>query len=94
MLDCISTKPAAKRTPHDARQDKLPPACQNRLQKLAQHRARLDLQEIIAILDVLRRDIPGMPPSTDQEATAMAQPADAKAVLAAIENAEDGSEKG
>lgn len=76
---------------------------QNRMQKLAQHHARLDLQvnlmteektsKIIAMLDALRRDIPGMPPPTDQEATDMAQPADAEAVLAVIENAGDGPEK-
>jgi uncharacterized membrane protein len=72
---------------------------QNRMQKLAQHHARLDLQvnllteektsKIIAMLEALRRDIPGMPSAIDQEATEMAQPADAEKVLAVIESEEE-----
>lgn len=69
---------------------------QNRMQKLAQHHARLDLQvnllteekasKIIAMLEALRRDIPGIAEDVDHEAREMTQPADAKAVLEAIEN--------
>ena len=76
---------------------------QNRMQTLAQHHARLDLQvnllteektsKIIAMLDALRRDMPGMQPAADQEAADMAQPADAKAVLEAIENEAEAPEK-
>ena len=76
---------------------------QNRMQKLAQHHARLDLQvnllteektsKIIAMLEALRRDIPGMPHEHDQEATEMAQPADAEKVLAVIESEEEATEK-
>ena len=72
---------------------------QNRMQKLAQHHARLDLQvnllteekcsKIIGMLEALRRDIPGMRHEEDQEAAQMAQSADAKAVLSAIENEEE-----
>lgn len=72
---------------------------QNRMQKLAQHHARLDLQvnllteekcsKIIGMLEALRRDIPGMRPGEDQEAAEMAQSADANAVLSAIENEEE-----
>jgi uncharacterized membrane protein len=77
---------------------------QNRMQKLAQHHARLDLQvnllteekssKIIAMLDALRRDIPGIVSDVDHEANEMAQPADAKAVLDAIEGEEDAPKKG
>ena len=76
---------------------------QNRMQKLAEHHARLDLQvnllteektsKIIAMLDALRRDMPGMPSATDQEASDMAQPTDAQAVLAVIENEAEAPEK-
>ena len=76
---------------------------QNRMQKLAQHHARLDLQvnllteektsKIIAMLEALRRDIPGMPAMVDQEATEMARPADAEKVLAVIESEQDEAEK-
>ena len=76
---------------------------QNRMQKLAQHHARLDLQvnllteektsKIIAMLDALRRDIPGITADEDHEAHDMAQPADAKAVLDAIESEEDAPEE-
>jgi uncharacterized membrane protein len=76
---------------------------QNRMQKLAQHHARLDLQvnllteektsKIIAMLEALRRDIPGMPAMVDQEATEMARPADAEKVLAVIESEQEEAEK-
>ena len=76
---------------------------QNRMQKLAQHHARLDLQvnllteektsKIIAMLEALRRDIPGMPAMVDQEATEMARPADAEKVLAVIESEHEEAEK-
>lgn len=76
---------------------------QNRMQKLAQHHARLDLQvnllteektsKIIAMLEALRRDIPGMPAMVDQEATEMARPADAEKVLAVIESEQEEVEK-
>lgn len=76
---------------------------QNRMQKLAQHHARLDLQvnllteekssKIIAMLEALRRDIPGIASDEDHEAKEMAQPADAKAVLDAIESESDSPEE-
>lgn len=76
---------------------------QNRMQKLAQHHARLDLQvnllteekssKIIAMLEALRRDIPGITSDEDHEAKEMAQPADAKAVLDAIESESDSPEE-
>ncbi len=76
---------------------------QNRMQKLAQHHARLDLQvnllteektsKIIGMLEALRRDIPGMSHEHDQEATDMARPADAKAVLAVIESEDEAAQK-
>jgi len=76
---------------------------QNRMSKLAEHHARLDLQvnllteekssKIIAMLEALRRDIPGIAGDVDQEAAEMAEPADAKAVLDAIESEEDAPEK-
>lgn len=76
---------------------------QNRMQKLAQHHARLDLQvnllteektsKIIAMLEALRRDIPGMPSTVDQEATEMARPADAEKVLAVIESEEEAAQQ-
>jgi uncharacterized membrane protein len=76
---------------------------QNRMSKLAQHHARLDLQvnllteekcsKIIEMLETLRRDLPGMPAGVDAEATEMAEPADAKAVLSVIENETDPCEK-
>ena len=71
---------------------------QNRMSMLAQHHARLDLQvnllteekssKIIAMLEALRRDIPGIASDVDHEAVEMAEPADAKAVLDAIESEE------
>jgi uncharacterized membrane protein len=68
---------------------------QNRMAKLAQRHAHLDLQvnllteekssKIIALLEDLRRDLPGVGAKDDREAAEMAKPADAKAVLSAIE---------
>ena len=76
---------------------------QNRMSKLAQHHARLDLQvnllteekcsKIIAMLESLRRDMPGMVPAPDEEAREMAEPTDAKTVLEVIENETDACEK-
>jgi uncharacterized membrane protein len=76
---------------------------QNRMSKLAHHHARLDLQvnllteekssKIIAMLESLRRDIPGMPQSEDHEAKEMAEPTDAKTVLDVIESETDTYQK-
>ena len=76
---------------------------QNRMQKLSQHHARLDLQvnllteektsKIIAMLEALRRDIPGIDNDIDHEAREMIQPTDAKVVLEAIESEDDPSKK-
>jgi uncharacterized membrane protein len=76
---------------------------QNRMQKLAQHHARLDLQvnllteektsKIIGMLEALRRDIPGINQAVDDEAREMIQPTDAKVVLEAIESEDDTQEK-
>lgn len=76
---------------------------QNRMQKLAQHHARLDLQvnllteektsKIIAMLEALRRDTPGIAPLVDPEAQDMARPADANAVLSVIENEQETVDK-
>lgn len=76
---------------------------QNRMQKLAQHHARLDLQvnllteektsKIIAMLEALRRDTPGIAPLVDPEAQDMARPADADAVLSVIENEQESVDK-
>lgn len=76
---------------------------QNRMSKLAQHHARLDLQvnllteekssKIIAMLEALRRDIPGIAAQVDDEAKEMAEPADAKKVLEAIESETDACDK-
>jgi uncharacterized membrane protein len=72
---------------------------QNRMSKLAEHHAHLDLQvnllteekssKIIALLEDLRRDLPNVQPKVDSEAEEMAKPADAKAVLSAIEKETD-----
>ncbi len=69
---------------------------QNRMGKLAEHHAHLDLQvnllteekcsKIIAMVEALRRDLPNVRPEADAEADQMAKPADAKAVLSAIEH--------
>jgi uncharacterized membrane protein len=68
---------------------------QNRMSRLADHHAHLDLQvnllteekssKIIALLEELRRDIPGVRAKPDHEADELAKSADAKAVLSAIE---------
>jgi uncharacterized membrane protein len=68
---------------------------QNRMSRLADHHAHLDLQvnmlteqktsKIIALLEALRRDLPDVAPQDDREADEMARPADARAVLTAIE---------
>jgi len=68
---------------------------QNRMSKLADHHAHLDLQvnllteekssKIIALLEELRRDLPNVRNKTDREAEELSKHADAKAVLSAIE---------
>lgn len=73
---------------------------QNRMSRLADRHAHLDLQvnlltdektsKIIALLDELRRDMPGVRNKTDHEAEELARPADARAVLSAIEREQDG----
>jgi uncharacterized membrane protein len=72
---------------------------QNRMSHLAEHHAHLDLQvnllteekssKIIALLEELRRDLPNVSNKDDHEAHEMAQPADARAVLSAIEEEQD-----
>jgi len=72
---------------------------QNRMSKLADHHAHLDLQvnllteektsKIIEMLEQLRRDIPGVRTEGDKEAEELSQPADPKAVLQAIEREQD-----
>jgi uncharacterized membrane protein len=72
---------------------------QNRMSRLADHHAHLDLQvnllteqkssKIIALLEELRRDLPNVTSKVDDEAHEMAKPADARAVLTAIENEQD-----
>jgi uncharacterized membrane protein len=72
---------------------------QNRMSRLADHHAHLDLQvnllteektsKIIALLDALRRDLPNVGDKIDEEAQELAKPADPKAVLQAIENEQD-----
>jgi len=72
---------------------------QNRMSRLADHHAHLDLQvnllteektsKIIALLDALRRDLPNVSDKVDREAEELAKPADPKAVLQAIESEED-----
>lgn len=72
---------------------------QNRMSRLADHHAHLDLQvnllteqktsKIIELLDQLRRDLPGVRSETDGEAEELAKPADPKAVLEAIESEQD-----
>lgn len=68
---------------------------QHRMAKLAEHHAHLDLQvnllaeekssKIIKMLEDLRRDLPEVRDKPDQEAEELAEPADPKAVLTAIE---------
>jgi uncharacterized membrane protein len=72
---------------------------QNRMSRLADHHAHLDLQvnllteektsKIIALLDQLRRDLPNVSSNIDSEAQELAKPADPRAVLEAIESEED-----
>jgi uncharacterized membrane protein len=69
---------------------------QNRMTKLAEHHSHLDLQvnmlteektsKIIALLEELRRDMPDVSNKIDPEADELAQPADTKTVLSAIES--------
>ena len=68
---------------------------QNRMSRLADHHAHLDLQvnllteekssKIIALLEELRQDMPNVRNKTDRQAAELAKHADAKAVLSAIE---------
>lgn len=68
---------------------------QNRLGRLAQRRAHLDLQvnllaeqkiaKLIALVEELRRDLPGVQNRRDTEAEAMAAAADPRAVLQALD---------
>ena len=72
---------------------------QNRMSRLADHHAHLDLQvnllteektsKIIELLAQLRRDLPNVHSHVDDEAEELAKPADPKAVLEAIESEED-----
>ena len=68
---------------------------QNRMSKLAERNAHLDLQisllsdektsKIIAMLEEMRRDDPHLPDKADPEADELARPADTPSVLGAIE---------
>jgi uncharacterized membrane protein len=68
---------------------------QNRMSKLAEHNAHLDLQisllaeektsKIIAMLDAIRRDSPILPDKDDAEAEELSHSADTSSVLEAIE---------
>ena len=68
---------------------------QNRMSRLAEHHAHLDLQvnllteekssKIIALLEELRHDMPGVRDKPDREVEELSKRADAKAVLSAIE---------
>jgi uncharacterized membrane protein len=68
---------------------------QNRMSRLADHHAHLDLQvnllteektsKIIALLEELRRDMPNVRNKPDPHADELAKHADARAVLSAIE---------
>jgi uncharacterized membrane protein len=72
---------------------------QNRMSKLADHHAHLDLQvnllteekssKIIQMLEELRRDMPNVRKRDDHEAAELAKPADPKAVLTEIERTHD-----
>ncbi len=69
---------------------------QNRMSRLAEHHAHLDLQvnllteektsKIIDLLEQLRHDLPNVADKHDPEAAQMAKPADTRAVLSAIES--------
>ena len=72
---------------------------QNRMSRLADHHAHVDLQvnllteektsKIIQLLEELRRDMPGVRNKDDDDTAELAKPADPKAVLTAIERAQD-----
>jgi uncharacterized membrane protein len=72
---------------------------QNRMSRLADHHAHLDLQvnllteektsKIIQLLDELRHDMPNVHNKDDHETDELARPADARAVLSAIEHEQD-----
>jgi uncharacterized membrane protein len=72
---------------------------QNRISRLADHHAHLDLQvnlltdektsKIIKLLDELRRDLPNVSTTVDEETEELARPADPKAVLEAIASKDD-----
>ena len=72
---------------------------QNRMSRLADHHAHLDLQvnllteektsKIIEMLEAMRREPPGGQGRHDTEAEELAKPADPKAVLEAIEEEDD-----
>jgi uncharacterized membrane protein len=72
---------------------------QNRMSKLAEHNAHLDLQvnllteektsKIIALLEELRHDMPNVRDKIDSEAQELSQPADTRTVLSAIESERD-----
>jgi len=72
---------------------------QNRMSRLADHHAHLDLQvnllteektsKIIELIDQLRHDLPNVRSEVDREAEELAKPADPKAVLEAIEEEDD-----
>jgi len=74
---------------------------QNRMSRLADHHAHLDLQvnlltdekcsKIIALLEELRHDLPNVDTKADREADELAKPADPRAVLSAIEREQDSS---
>ena len=75
---------------------------QNRMSKLAEHNAHLDLQisllseekisKIIAMLEEIRRDSPTLPDKVDEEADELAQSADTSTVLEAIERDQEQDE--
>jgi uncharacterized membrane protein len=72
---------------------------QNRMSKLAEHNAHLDLQvnllteektsKIIALLEELRQDLPNVRNKIDSEADELSKPADTRMVLSAIESERD-----
>jgi uncharacterized membrane protein len=72
---------------------------QNRMSKLAEHNAHLDLQvnllteektsKIIALLEELRHDMPNVRDKIDPEAEALSKRADTRTVLSAIESEHD-----
>jgi uncharacterized membrane protein len=72
---------------------------QNRMSKLAEHNAHLDLQisllaeekasKIIAMLEEIRRDSPTLPDKVDEEADELAESADTHTVLEAIEREQE-----